>query len=256
MEGKLVASTIARLAKRDDLDENATRILGDGLDFFEKYFVGLGFCLSAKGDLLSQWRGYAGNATGVAIGFSGKYLKWLSGANKNPSLPSFYIQKVLYDPSDHEEIIEPTYLKISQAIKEGTLSRPQPMGMVPTSMMTYEEREATETANREMRLKLIREFRPIVLQLFFLKSIAFQEEREWRLLSFLMGNGEDACSHRVADNRIVPYRKVDLIELERGPIAEVILGPKHGTPPEIVQNFLQLNGYGLVKVARSEASYR
>lgn len=130
------------------------------------------------------------------------------------------------------------------------------MGMISTASMTYEERIATQTANREMRLKLHSEFRPILLQLFFLKSIAFQEEREWRLLSFLIRNGEDACSHRIADNRIVPYRKVDLIELERRPIAEVILGPRHGTPPEIVQNFLQLNGYGFVKVKPSEASYR
>lgn len=94
MEGKLVASTIARLAKRDGLNVNATRILGDGLEFWERYLVGLGFCLSAKGDLLSQWRGYAGNATGVAIGFSGKYLKRLSGANKDPGYPSFYIQRL------------------------------------------------------------------------------------------------------------------------------------------------------------------
>ena len=61
---------------------------------------------------------------------------------------------------------------------------------------------------------------------------------------------------RVVDNRIVPYRNVDLAELERSPIAEVILGPKHGTPPKIVEDFLKLNHYGLVTVRRSAASYR
>ena len=255
MEGKLVARTIARLAGRDRLDKNGIGILAEGLMYFEKNFVGLGFCLSAKGDLLSQWRGYAGDATGVAIGFSSKYLKWLSGANKKPGYPSFYIQKVAYNPSVHAELIEPTYLKISQGIKEGTLRLPPSRrGILSSVSMTYEERKATETASREMRLKLYSEFRPIVLQLFFLKSIAFQEEREWRLLSFLTRNG--ASSHRVVDNRIVPYRKVDLVDLKRRPIAEVILGPKHGTPPEIVQDFLRRNKYGFVKVRRSEASYR
>ena len=72
----------------------------------------------------------------------------------------------------------------------------------------------------------------------------------------LIRNGEDDCLHRVVDNRIIPYLKVELVELERSPIVEVILGPKHGTPPKIVENFLKLNGYGLVKVKHSEASYR
>lgn len=36
-------------------------------------------CFSGNGDLLSQWRGYAGDGTGIAIGFKTKYLKnWKS----------------------------------------------------------------------------------------------------------------------------------------------------------------------------------
>ena len=76
------------------------------------------------------------------------------------------------------------------------------------------------------------------------------------ILSHLITDGENACLHRVVGNRIVPYRKVDLAELARSPIAEVILGPKHGTPPKIVKNFLKMNHYGLVKVTRSKASYQ
>ena len=91
---------------------------------------------------------------------------------------------------------------------------------------------------------------------FFLKSKAFEEEREWRILSLHANNGEYACSHRVRDNRVVPYCEVKLEELECSPVVEVVLGPKHGTPPKLVENFLKLNGYGVVKVRRSEASYR
>ena len=32
------------------------------------------FCLSEKGDLLSQWRGYADDGYGVSIGFDARYL--------------------------------------------------------------------------------------------------------------------------------------------------------------------------------------
>ena len=72
----------------------------------------------------------------------------------------------------------------------------------------------------------------------------------------LITDGEELCSHRFVNNSIVPYLTVKLVELDQSPILEVILGPKHGTPPKIVENFLKLNGYGLVKVKRSEASYR
>jgi hypothetical protein len=39
------------------------------------YVSALGFCLSEDGDVLSQWRGYADNAQGVAIGFASETLQ-------------------------------------------------------------------------------------------------------------------------------------------------------------------------------------
>ena len=93
-------------------------------------------------------------------------------------------------------------------------------------------------------------------ELFRLKAYAFREEREWRLLSYLVKGGDDHCSHRAAHDRIIPYRKIELVGLERNPIAEVILGPKHGTPPKLVEDLLKQHRYGVVGVRRSEASYR
>jgi len=257
MEGKLVTSEIDRLAKRDLIDDENVRLLQEGMGFFERNFDGLGFCLSEAGDLLSQWRGYAGDATGVAIGFSTEYLNWLSKANRSRDNPGFILQKVEYEPSAHEAKVEPTYSKVLQLIKNGAFEPTNPFGLVNRIGMTDHDIKVTEAANRrEQLLKLIPVLAPLLLQLFSLKSHAFQEEREWRALSHLAKDGEDACSHRVVNNRIVPYRKVELVELERSPIAEVILGPKHDTPPKIVENFLKLNQYGPVKVTRSEASYR
>jgi hypothetical protein len=256
MEGKLVARTIARLAERDSLAHEKVRLLQRAIGFYEEAFDGLGFCLSEEDDLLSQWRGYAGNATGVAIGFSVEYLKGLCRANKGPDHLNFTLQKVEYKPSAHEERIEPTYLQVTQLIEDGTLKEPHPTGMVMTAGLTDQQRKDMEADNRKIITTLHRECIPFLLHLFFLKSKAFEEEREWRILSLHVNNGEYACSHRIRDNRVVPYCAVKLEELECSPIVEVILGPKHGTPPKIVENFLKLNGYGLVKVKRSEASYR
>ena len=63
-------------------------------------------------------------------------------------------------------------------------------------------------------------------------------------------------AERAVHDRIVPYRRVELLGLERTPIREVILGPKHNTPPKIVEDFLKQNQYGVVRVRRSQASYR
>jgi hypothetical protein len=253
MEGKLVARAIARLAEKDSLESNGFRLLRRIIVFLELAFDGLGFCLSEEDDLLSQWRGYAADATGVSIGFSKEYLKRL--AKRNGCL----LGRVKYDPSAHEARIEPTYRELTQLIKDGTLKPDRGLGIIQTAGMTDQQKAAAAMANLgEELLKLGPKLLPLFYQLYLLKSPAFREEQEWRVLSMLTTDGEDedACSHRIADNRIVPYREVELVELERSPIVEVILGPKHGTPPKIVENFLKLNGYGLVKVTRSEASYR
>lgn len=257
MEGKLVASAIARLAKKDPLGGDHVRSVQQGIGFFEDFIDGLGFCLSEDGDLLSQWRGYAGDATGVAIGFSVEYLNWLSKASISPDKPDFTLQKVEYEPSGHEALVMPTYIKINQLIKDGSFKTSGVRGLVNTIGITEQElKRETAEAIQDANKKLSRALTPLIPQLFRLKAYAFREEREQRLLSYLIKDGEHVCSHRVADNRIVPYRKVELAELERSPISEVILGPKHGTPPTVVEGFLKLNQYGLVKVRRSEASYR
>jgi hypothetical protein len=255
MEGKLVASAIVRLAERDSLDEDDVRRIQDNIGFFEENIDGLGFCLSEDGDLLSQWRGYAENATGVAIGFSAEYLDWLSKASLGRTESGFILQNVKYEPSAHEALVEPTYSKVRQLIKDGAFKMPSMSGLFSLGSADQELKQK-DAAIQEANTKLSRAFISLIPQLFRLKAYAFREEREWRLLSHLVKDGEDTCSHRAVDNRIVPYREVKLVEIERSPIAEVILGPKHGTPPKIVEDFLKLNHYGLVKVRPSAASYR
>ena len=255
MEGKLVASAIARLAERDSLDQDSLRRIQDAIGILEKDYDGLGFCLSEDSDLLSQWRGYAENATGVSIGFSSEYLKWLSSENRSRDIPGFTLAKVAYEPSAHDASVAPTYLKVKDLIAAGALKMLGRRSLL-TDTRTDEEIERDNASIWSAAWNLFGDTLGLLPELFRLKAPAFREEREWRLISYLVKGGEDHCSHRVVHDRVIPYRKIELIEFERHPIAEVILGPRHGTPPEIVQNFLQLNGYGLVKVRPSEASYR
>lgn len=251
MEGKLVARAIARLAETDSLESKSYRFLLRIVGFLEETFDGMGFCLSEEDDLLSQWRGYAADATGVSIGFSNEYLKRLAKGN------GCLLGRVEYEHSAHEAGVGPTYRDLTQRIKEGTLKAARGLGILQAAGMTDQQKAAASMANlREDVLKLGPKLLPLLYQLYLLKSPAFREEKEWRVLSMPTTDGEDedACSHRVVKSSIVPYLTVKLVE--QSPIGEIILGPKHETPPRIVKNFLKLNGYGVVKVRRSEASYR
>src|SRR6185295_17936413 len=107
------------------------------LGIFERITDGLGFCLSENGDLLSQWRGYAGNATGVAIGFSAEYLNFLSEASRPGDKRGFTLQKVEYEPTSHEARVEPTYNRIGQLIKKGALRKR--FGLMDSVGMTDQE---------------------------------------------------------------------------------------------------------------------
>lgn len=255
MEGKLVAKTIARLAERDSLDIPAQQRLFEMVETFDRYFEGLGFCLSAERDLLSQWRGYAADATGVAIGFSKSYLDKLSVHLSDSKIPSFSVKQVHYDPSSHEAEVEPAYREARKFIEQGAFSFRWLRGLLDnrTDEQIEQDRKNIENKLMGLSITLLTQLFP---KLFLLKSPAFKEEREWRLITHFSHSANDQCLYRTSDDRVIPFRKFDLHELSTQPIVEIILGPKHVTPPYLIEHFLKQFGFDEVKVLRSEASYR
>ena len=254
MEGKLVANVVTSLAERDGLTRRVIGRLQKSIGFLEQMFDGLGFCLSEEKDLLSQWRGYAADATGVAIGFSREYLEWLAESSRGKQTPGFSLLKVEYDPKGHQEQVEPTYHQIRKLIDVGAFKIPGLRGLLDTraDQEVEEERKEIQRAQGELFVALIELFP----KLFLLKSPAFCEEREWRLVSYFVRGGKDTCSYRAMNDRLIEYRQYQLLETDCLPIAEVVLGPKHLTPIPVVADFLRQRGFGEVRVTRSEATYR
>lgn len=253
MEGKLVARAIARIAERDGLDRDAIERLEKAVTFLEGMFDGLGFCLSEEGDLLSQWRGYAADASGVAIGFSRPYLLSLAASNRGSDKPGFSLDQVEYSPNGHEIQVEPTYSKMRKLLEAGAFKL---ISRTVLDTRSAEELEAEEKkidkASRDILLTVLELFP----KLFFLKAPAFEEEREWRLVSILVQDLADDCLYRAIADRVIPYRKYELAENDISPVIEVVLGPKHQTPQKVVEAFLKKNGFGEVKVRPSRATYR
>jgi hypothetical protein len=95
-------------------------------------------------------------------------------------------------------------------------------------------------------------------KLYLLKSRAFREEKEWRLLTyaFAIPDKDEPLSYRPLADRLTPFRSYELLKSTHQAISEVVLGPKHLTPATVVQGFLKRNGFDSVSVRRSEASYR
>lgn len=119
MEGKLVTDVIAKMAKSDGVDQPNIERLKESVSLLEQMMEGLGFCLSEKGDLLSQWRGYADDASGVSVGFSNKYLEKLSEDSLKPQIPGFTLKKVEYEYESQKKRIQATYDKIKELINQG-----------------------------------------------------------------------------------------------------------------------------------------
>lgn len=252
MEGRLVNRVVMELAKKDGLEGYPLQRLEESVGVMEQMFDGLGFCLSEDGDLLSQWRGYADNASGLSIGFSQAYLEKLALVCKENKVPTS-LQKVEYEPDAHRMQVAPTYEKLRKLIDAGAF-KTVIRGLLDsrTDEEIKAEQQIIERANMTLALELLGLFP----KLFLLKTYGFREEREWRLVSTLFKGLEVDCEYRATSGRIVPYRKFDLIDLGMPAIVEVLLGPKHPTPPRVVSAMLNRYGFDEVQVRRSEATYR
>lgn len=260
MEGRLLQKAILKLAERDGMSESAKVELRESLDFNERYFDGLGFCLSFYGDLLSQWRGYADDARGVSIGFGVPYLKSLV-RSESASDPHFGLHQVRYKQTEHEIEIGDIYTELRKLINAGAFKRPGMTGLLDarSSLQMVADDEAIKLANEQLMTKLY-ELAP---KQFVLKANAFSEEREWRLVSVIEGSKFDRCEYRASRHRVIPYRTIKLADMTRKgtrrklkPIREVFLGPKNETPTTVVQAMLKQAGFEDVRVNKSKATYR
>lgn len=252
-EGKLIAASVRRLAERDKLAPDTTRRLIESIEHLEQLTEGLGFCLSEEGDLLSQWRGYAENAAGVAIGFSRPYLHWLRQKMLDQNEDSFGLNKVVYEAEEQDQLVNPTYEKAKTFINDGAYEPAFRLGLldIASDEGAAQRRRDRERAFRKLMMTLVRLFP----QLYLLKASAFREEREWRLISNYFRTG-DVCLYRATRGSIIPYREFKLLEGEEPALLEVVLGPKHLTPIHLVEAFLDQSGFKDVAVRRSVASYR
>lgn len=149
------------------------------------YYIG---SFSKNGDLLSQWRGYTENATGISIGFNTTKLNELATNN------DLYLMKCIYDQSQQDEIA---------------------ISIILDSLKKLEENDEKEIRKN------------IALASLACKSLAFSEEEEWRLILIDEDtHSNENFGVKARDTQLVPYYKLNLPDwTQKGIIEQCYIGP-------------------------------
>jgi hypothetical protein len=168
-------------------------------------------CFSEEQDLLSQWRSYCPPNLGYSLSFETSTLIELATAQ------NYILKPCLYDIDIQKDIIN-SYVN---TLLDDFIQR------MP------EQHDATQFTQENMNpyVSMFLDFAP------YFKNPAFQEEREWRLVTKMPPNESDT-KLRVGKSCLIPYKQFHLpLNTSTHPIYNIIVGP---TPDmELASNSIQ-----------------
>lgn len=155
-----------------------------------------GASFRANGNLLSQWRGYAGVGKGVSIGFDPDYILRCAARQ------DFRIGRCIYDPDTQRHLIAQVVDTVEQ-LDDATNS-------------AHDHRMFAHIESDLLRIAAV------------LKHPSFQEEEEWRLVSPVITDYMSAAVRfREGTSMLVPYIEFPFLPADGRPIGlkHVFLGP-------------------------------
>lgn len=248
-EGALVTeSVIGRLRADGHVDPFIVKTLEEIFHLAVLEYECLAFCLSAADDLLSQWRGYASDCAGVAIGFPRSYLEDLAMQHCSDMRRTFLCQ-VDYSPNAAAAEISGLYEEMKELIDKGAFSS--------TAFNLSASKNTNDDVHPAMATEMFHDYleNAWIDNFYTVKGEGFSEEKEWRLMTNRRDvSGRSARAYRIKEDRIIPYYAIKLAGVAQVPI-EVVLGPKHQTPEYTVSAYLHYNGFQ-ARVRRSAITYR
>ncbi|MFN0171999.1 MAG: DUF2971 domain-containing protein [Bryobacteraceae bacterium] len=151
-------------------------------------------CFCELGNLLSQWRAYAANGQGFALGFAPDRIMRALQSDADIATSS-KLFRVIYDPRKQRQLVDSAVDRLVSAL---------------------------ENHDEETVLDQV----PLVFSemAFCFKHDAFAEEREWRLVC--LPHLPRSVDVRTSEGRLVPYATIPIsLPGERPPYVEVIHGP-------------------------------
>jgi hypothetical protein len=185
-------------------------------------------CFCKTDNLLSQWRGYGANGSGVSIELKPSQFDVVTGPD-SPHNGLMRLWKTVYDPPTQEQILK-------KAIQH-----------------SY-----TTASDNEVRAARAADAIEFFIPTF--KNADFKQEEEYRLIFSPPENCKVQPSFRIARGMIVPYYSLtELSGQERLlPITRVTVGPSANKAMNVesVRMLLRRHGYVTVNVEPSATPYR
>ncbi|MGG6309211.1 DUF2971 domain-containing protein [Paenibacillus macerans] len=176
-------------------------------------------CFSESIDSLSQWRGYAQNGSGIAIGFSKKYLQAVNGLSPY----NLKFNKVIYQNQE----------KFIDRIVEENLENMKTKGIGHVGL--------------ELNQNYSLEFAQY-------KNPSFEEEKEWRMILRSKAGAQkikrnfggiefSKRQYRYADGKIISYLEMNFSQIKQDIIKEIWIGPKSKISSTDIRDMLFEYGY-------------
>ena len=226
-ESKIFAKNFAAFAQQKAIRESA------------HYFL---CSFSSCGDDLGQWRAYADNGRGYALGFDAKILEdgfTKDGETPIPNNSTFY---VTYKDSQlveiHRQIIEKMF---------DLISLPRGQGLQSAAINVY-------MAELQMLLTL----HTLRTSLFF-KHEAYINEQEYRFLQIHRGaQTPPEVKLKVRPYSLVRYREFDWKSVAATALKQIVIGPAadNEKAPQFARDCLRSFYHGAVEITGSEIPYR
>lgn len=224
-------------------------------------------CFSQAKDLLSQWRGYANDGQGVAIGFYTAPFVECADRQSWKFLPIYYDMEQIKDDLTNyivERFMRPTTWKS----RKPKISDYENVAITITSAMIYNAVFYKNPAfSEEQEYRLV--YYPFGLIRNLLvshksKDMAANQLFYDRMYDTLMAQGtathftRSPVSFFVRKNSLVSYVDINFNEIKSHFISNIVLGPKAQMNDLDLRLFLLSNGYDIskIEITDSASTYR
>lgn len=265
LEGRVLSKIFAQLLRETSLPQGVVDVASVIVAGYADSTEGFAFCLSESGDLLSQWRAYARDGTGISIGFSSDFLIRDYGP-VNFGKAFYELLQVSYGEAELRDSLAPIARQVEDefcsygefvALKDELTRQDAVRVLADREAETHGLFLARNESSPALLSQLLKTLAPLHFRIYGTKPKTFHEEREWRLLRYRHRTSLSEIEYFAGETSIRPFIPCLMADPAREAIREIILGPKHQTDLNWMRSFLQHVGLGHVKVLPSEhESYR
>ncbi len=210
-----------------------------GLQESANYFV---CSFSSSGDDLGQWRAYADNGRGYALGFDAKALETAFTKEDGAPIPNNTTFPVTY----RDDLLANLHQQIVESMFD-LISLPNGTGLERPVFLEY---------MKELDVYLT----VCVLHAsVFFKHEAYSNEKEYRFLQIHRGDlPPPQVRLRSRPYTLIRYREFDWRRAGSDTLKRIVVGPAadHDKAPQFVKDCLRMFHAGAVEISRSEVPYR